>query len=243
RPVGWVADGRGIVLLQGADTRDVARLRGSDGSVWEFTDEKAVPKILPDWGTSMAVAVMRKQPPADKESDWCYAVSPDGKTLAVGRGSVLAVDFGIFGPMVVGAKSPGDTDRAILLRPLKTCAVVAALPAPKELARLPGNCKRLFFTPDGKRLVALKHVKDGHLVLVWELASGKETVRFKAPRPTENGPGPMAVSNTTVAIGLEGGGTSLWDLATGKERKLATDHVAKASWQYGGTVAGAFAPA
>jgi RNA polymerase sigma factor (sigma-70 family) len=238
----WLADGRGIVMLQGADTRDVARLRGSDGSVWEFTDEKAVPKILPDWGTSIAAAVMRKQPTVDKESDWCYAVSPDGKTLAVGRGSVLAVDFGIFDPMVVGAKSPGDTDRAILLRPLMTGAVVSALPAPKELARLPGNCKRLFFTPDGKRLVALKHVKDGHLVLVWDLASGKETVRFKAPRPTENGPGPMAVSNTTVAIGLEGGGTSLWDLATGKERKLATDHVAKASWQYGGTVAVAFAP-
>ena len=39
----------------------------------------------------------------------------------------------------------------------------------------------------------------------------------------------MAVSDTTVAIGLEGGGTSLWDLATGKERKLATDHVTKAS--------------
>src|SRR5262249_8365828 len=129
-----------------------------------------------------------------------------------------------------------------LLRPLKTGAVVSALPAPKELARLPGNCKLLLFTPDGKRLVALKHVKDGHLVLVWDLASGKETVRFKAPRPTENGPGPMAVSNTTVAIGLEGGGTSLWDLATGKERKLATDHVAKASWQYGGTLAVAFAP-
>src|SRR5262245_52734677 len=174
----WLADGRGIVMLQGTDTRDIARLRGSDGSVWEFTDEKAVPKILPDWGTSIAAAVMRKQPTVDKESDWCYAVSPDGKTLAVGRGSVLAVDFGIFGPMVVGAKSPGDTDRAILLRPLMTGAVVSALPAPKELARLPGNCKRLFFTPDGKRLVALKHVKDGHLVLVWDLASGKETVRF-----------------------------------------------------------------
>ena len=47
----WLADGRGIVLLQGSDTRDVARFQGSDGSVWEFTDEKAVPKIPPDWGT------------------------------------------------------------------------------------------------------------------------------------------------------------------------------------------------
>jgi WD40 repeat protein len=239
----WLADGRGIVLFQGADTADIARLRGSDGSVWEFTDEKAVPKILPGWGMRDVVGTaMQAQSTVDKVWDWCYAVSPDGKTLAIGRGRFLAKDFGIFGPMVVGAKSPDDTDQAILLRPLKTGAVVSALPAPKELARLPGNCKLLLFTPDGKRLVALKHVKDGHLVLVWDLASGKETVRFKAPRPPANGPGPMAVSNTMVAIGLEGGGTSLWDLATGKERKLDTDHVAKASWQYTGTVAVAFAP-
>src|SRR5262249_25556123 len=114
----WLADGRGIVMFLGADTRDVARLHGSDGSVWEFPDEKAVPKILPDWGASMAVAVMRKQPTGEKESDWCYAVSPDGKTLAVGRGSILSMDVGIFGPMVVGGRVPDDQERPILLRPL-----------------------------------------------------------------------------------------------------------------------------
>lgn len=241
----WLADGRGIVVLQGSDTRDIARLTGSDGSVWEFTDEKAVPKILPGWGGSIAAAVMRKQPPQDKESDWCYAVSPDGKTLAVGRGSLHSMDIGIFSPMEVRF-GPDDQERAILLRPLETGAVVSELPAPKELARLPGNCKRLSFTPDGKRLVALGHAKDEHLVVIWDLASGKETARFKAPRPTQNpresGPRPMAVSNTTVAIGLEDGSTSLWDLATGKERKLDTDHVTKASPESTGTVAVAFAP-
>ena len=59
-----------------------------------------------------------------------------------------------------------DKDRAILLRPLKTGTAVSALPAAKELARLPGNCKALLFTPDGKRLVALKQVRDGYLVIV-----------------------------------------------------------------------------
>jgi WD40 repeat protein len=239
----WLLDGRGIVLLAGADTRDVAHLHGSDGLVWEFTDEKAVPKIPPDWG--MSLAAMANGGPAHGEADWCYAVSPDGKTLAVGRGESLVKDVGLFDPIPL--HGPGlDKAMAILVRPLKTGSLVSKLPKAKELARLPGNCKRLSFTPDGTRLVALKQVKDGHLVIVFDLASGKETARLKAPRPTEkqgeNGTPPMAVSNTTVAIGLEGGGTSLWDLATGKERKLDTAHVAKASWPYGGTVAVAFAP-
>src|SRR4029453_7412526 len=38
----WLADGRGIVMLQGSDTdtREIARLQGPDGSVWEFTRKK-----------------------------------------------------------------------------------------------------------------------------------------------------------------------------------------------------------
>jgi WD40 repeat protein len=240
----WLADGRGIVLLQGADTRDVAKFQGSDGYVWEFTDEKAVPKILPDWGVSHGRKA--QNPPDDSEADWCYAVSPDGKTLAVGRGNSLVRDVGLFNPIPLPTPLEEGLEkaRAILLRPLKTGAAVSELPRPKELARLPGNCKGLLFTPDGKRLVALKQIKGGHLGIVWDLASGKETARFKAPRPTENagesGPRTMAVSDTTVAIGLEGGGTSLWDLATGKERKLDTDHVTPSEGT--GTFAVAFAP-
>jgi RNA polymerase sigma factor (sigma-70 family) len=232
----WLADGRGIVMINGADTREVSHLLGYDGSVWEFTDEKAVPKVLPNWGKWGGFHTMGMN--TVFEDDWCYAVSPDGKTLAVGRGISLVKED-------VGGDNPVerlDKARAILLRPLKTGALVSALPAPKELARPPGNCKRLLFTPDGKRLVALKRVKNGHVVHVWDLASGKETVRFKAPRPRENGPGPMAVSNTTVAIGLEDGSTSLWDLATGQERKLNTEHVTRASAESTGTLAVAFAP-
>src|SRR5262249_60776800 len=133
-------------MRAGADPRDGARLQGADGAVWEFPDEKAVPKILPVWGMSSAVAAIKKQPPADNEPDWTYAVSPDGKTLAVGKGRSLSRDFGIFDPLVLGEGNL-DEARAILLRPLKTGAVVSELPAPRELARLPGNCKRLLFTP------------------------------------------------------------------------------------------------
>ncbi|HZY89185.1 MAG TPA: sigma-70 family RNA polymerase sigma factor, partial [Gemmataceae bacterium] len=241
----WLPDGRGIAALQ-----------GSDGSVWEFTDEKATPKsplIAPP------VHVPPGGTPADNESDWCSAVSPDGKTLAVGRGGTrlketgVSKPIGVFGPIgvpdsivqPVGREDITDKDRAILLRPLKTGVAVSELPAPKELARLPGNCTQLLFTPDGKRLVAFKQTRDQDLVVVWDLAGGKETARFK------HGSGPAAVSDTTLAIGLEDGGTSLWDLATGKERKLATDHVAKGpdqnastnpAWHDTATLAVAFSP-
>jgi RNA polymerase sigma factor (sigma-70 family) len=77
----WLPDGRGI-----------AALHGDDGSVWEFTDDKTTPKAprmappvhVPPGGTL-----------ADKESDWCYAVSPDGKTLAVGRGDSFEGHWGV----------------------------------------------------------------------------------------------------------------------------------------------------
>src|SRR5262249_19655813 len=174
------------------------------------------------------------RPPADNEADWCYAISPDGKTLAVGRGGPLYKDVGVFSPMVVPVErgEMPDKDRAILLRPLKTGVAVSELPQPKELAPLPGNWKQLLFTPDGKRLVAFKQTRDEDQVLVWDLPTGKETGRFKPPRPAgssgEPGTRPaVAVSNTTLAIGLDDGDTSLWDLATAKERRLAKDHAAR----------------
>jgi RNA polymerase sigma factor (sigma-70 family) len=207
----WLPDGRGIAVLYAEDP-------GWAPIVWEFTDVKHVPQ-LPARGPGPRIA-------GAGATDPCYAISPDGKTLAMGR------------------PAPDDTGSPILLRPLKVGVAVNDLPAAKELARQPGGCAALLFTPDGERLIAFSAAKQpaagqsqaSQLVVVWDVADGKEVVRFNAPRPPSNGYSSnvqelyrpaAAVSAGALAIGLEDGGTSLWDLATGKERKLATDHVRK----------------
>jgi WD40 repeat protein len=222
----WLADGRGVALLQtGEDAKGPL--------VWEFTDEKSVPAVPPRMGGRFGTTAVPGGPVPDNETDSGYALSPDGKTLAVGRAG------------------QHDKGRPIRLRRLKAGARAGELPAGKELARQPGNCGTFLFTPDGKRLVAFnaaKHLggdkwEEKQLVVVWDVAAGKEVVRFTAPRPAANGSrGSAAVSNRVLAIGLEDGGTSLWDLTTGKERRLATAHVNKAKGQGYGTFAVAFAP-
>jgi RNA polymerase sigma factor (sigma-70 family) len=223
RTLRWLADGRGIALLQGEND-------GRPPLVWEFTDEKAEPGRAARAGGGIGVAPGAA---GDDESDSCYAISPDGKTLAIGR------------------SGNNDKNRQILLRPLKTRVVVSDLADPKVLAQQPGNCETLLFTPDGKRLIAINKARelaggkreDEQLIVVWNVATGKETARFKAPRPAENGGQPAAAaSDGVLAIGREDGSTSLWDLATGKETKLPTNHVNKETGEGYGTFAVAFSP-
>jgi WD40 repeat protein len=214
----WRPDGHGIALLR----TDKGLL------VWDFTDEKATPKIAPRMGTVVGkAAAPAGGPPADNETDSCHAISPDGKTLAIGRS---------------GGRS--DKLRPIRLRPLKSGIPVDELPAAKDLAQHPGNCGLLLFTPNGKHLVAINAAReeDKQLVVVWDVAGGKEVVRFTAPHPARNNRDAVAVSDRMLAIGLEDGATSLWDLTNGKERRLDTQHVGKKPGQGYGTFAVAFGP-
>jgi RNA polymerase sigma factor (sigma-70 family) len=222
----WLGDGRGVALLAQGDP-------GRGPLVWEFTKDQAAPKVAA--GAVAGVAVMPAGPvPAGPAggSDSCYAVSPDGKTIAVGW------------------SAPDDFPRPIFLRALKTGRRVDELRGP-QLAVQPGNCGLLWFTPDGKRLVAFSAAKElgggrqeeRQTVVVWDVAGGKEVSRFTAPRPADNGGHPaVAVSNRVLAIGLEDGGTSRWDLAGGTERRLTTAHVSKEPGQGYGTFAVAFTP-
>ncbi|MDB5306669.1 MAG: sigE 14 [Gemmataceae bacterium] len=228
RPLAWLPDGRGIALTSSGE--------GRAPLVWEFTDEKAEkpqgPRPQPQKGIKVG-SVPADPPVQDNEYDACFAVSPDGKILAVGRAGQLDGDRPVqFWEFKTGVRS--DT-----LKPLKGGVIH------------PGNCGEVRFTPDAKTLVVItpaKYLGDDkwegeQLVTVWDVRTSRERVRFKTPRPAANGARPaVAVSDTTLAIGLEGGDTSLWDLATGKERKLATGHVSKKPNGGHGTYAVAFGP-
>lgn len=208
----WRADGRALTVLPAG---------GPDILVWELADEKAAPKSLAPASAKGA---------ADEEAAPCYALSPDGKTLAVGHSGVE----GTSGP--------------IRLRPLQSDGGLDP-PALRLLAREAGNLEILLFTPDGKRVVAVHKAKmlaaggqeNEQPVVILDAATGEECARFTAPRPAKNFPRPaVAVSNVALAIALDEGGTSVWDLATGKEKRFATDQGTNRATNGYGTLAVAF---
>ena len=221
----WLADGRGIALIRSSYDDPVPL-------IWEFTDEKAAkPEVKPrKQGGGFAIAP--NGPVEDNEYDACFAISPDGKIFAIGKAGQL------------------QSDREVQLWDLETGVKPNALKPLKGGIIHPGNCGELHFTPDAKTIVVFAQAKSlGNdkfeselLVTVSDVKTGKEKARFKAPRPATNGRSAVALSNTTLAIGLENGDTSLWDLATGKERKLASEHKNKKSGQGFGTFSVAFTP-
>jgi WD40 repeat protein len=221
----WLADGRGIALVRASDDATAPL-------VWEFTDPKAEKPPVRTRPRDRRGGTAPVVTPPDDECDWCFTVSPDGKSLAVGR----------------GGREP-ERDREIRLCRLQTGVKADALRRETVITHS-GNCGHIHFSPDGKSLVVFTAIqtdeggqRDGEqVVTVWDAATGKEKSRFKTPRAAANGRVAVAVSDRSLAIGLENGGTSLWDLATGKDRKLATGHGSKKNGDGYGTFAVSFTP-
>lgn len=216
----WLADGRGISVVQASEGR----------FIWEFSDDKLVPPHKPDTGPRFGKKI--DGPVIDNEHLAGFAVSPDGKVLAAGKS---------------GAQP--NKERDIVVWDLATQRKLSDLPKPRRLGSLPNNCYKLFFTPDGSKLVVFCQPMDkkaemkDYLIAVIDAATGKELRHFNTAAPLQNG-GRMsfALSARYLALGLEdeNGTVLLWDLENGQDARLISGHGKKSQFSGYGVSALAF---
>ncbi len=217
----WLADGRGISVVQTSEGR----------FIWEFSDDKFVPRHRPDTGGRFGVKVAVGGPVVDNENLAGFAVSPDGKILAAGKS---------------GAQP--NKEREIVVWDLATQRKLSDLPKPRRLGAAPNSCYDLFFTPDGSKLVVFcqpmekKDLKE-YLVAVVDAATGKELRRFNTAAPLQQGSRmSLALSARYLALGLEDeqGSVLLWDLEHGQDTRLTSGHGKKNAFSGYGVSALAF---
>jgi WD40 repeat protein len=121
----------------------------------------------------------------------CLAISPDGKTLAVGGG--------------------GKGHRGVVLLDLKTGKVQAALGKPSEVVHT------LAFSPDGKTLATGS--QDTPVVRLWEVRTGKELHTFPGHTRMATAVA-ISPNGKLLASGGDGGSLRLWDPHTGKQVRI-----------------------
>jgi WD40 repeat protein len=167
----------------------VAVLRGRDRVfLWEFSGGAGDPSS-PDGGQG-----------ADFSELTQFAISPDGKRIAVGRSA-----------------SAGQA-RGIDIRAAETGKSLRDLPLVRALGPQGGDCTGLLFTPDGKRLLAFSRPDkaEEELLVEWDLGNGEQLSWRTVPLAVHNGRvKAMAVApdGKTLALGLPDGTARLIDLA------------------------------
>jgi WD40 repeat protein len=205
-----------------ADGRGIAVLRVDDDYyLWEFTDTALKPPQPRFRGGAVAPRMAGLQ----SDNYACFAVSPDGKRLVGGRSG-----------------SESGKDRSIDVWDFTAGKKVSELPAPRRLATQPDNCSALYFTPDGRHLLALSPTKleKGQtkecLVVVRNADTGAELRRFSSAAPlSQAARWSVAVTNQFVALGMEdeAATVSLWNLNDGTNRKFAAKHSRRQNGGFG----------
>jgi WD40 repeat protein len=167
----------------------------------------------------------------------CFALSPDGKTLAIaplgkapelwdvesgkmagrmpGQEPILALAFATDGKRLAAGIDNSD---AIRLWDVATRKEVRSFVGKKELPLSPrfGTiAQAIAFTPDGKSLVSLGGHEDDRL-RVWDVETGKEQRLIRGQRG-DGGALALSPDGRIAAVGGRNSSVRLWDLATGKE--------------------------
>jgi RNA polymerase sigma factor (sigma-70 family) len=172
----------------------------------------------------------------DVAAQHAFAVSPDGKKIAVGTGAkdvvVWDVDKGVGLATLTGhtkvsslAFAPdgktlavGDETNTIRLWDVAGRKVTARLVGEKTQGQLRGvgdAITGLAFTPEGKTLVSTGDYGDG-TIRVWDVDTGKERRRIRSQFGDTKSLA-LAPDGKTVAVSGMSCTIRLWDITTGKE--------------------------
>jgi RNA polymerase sigma factor (sigma-70 family) len=189
----------------------------------------------------LATGRMVHQFPGHYEENRAVALSPDGKTLALGRGAVIHLHDLASGKEVQKLMSPlGETyglafspDGTVLASGHENHTVVLwDLAGGKERARLAAEHNRaalLVFSPDGNTLATGDTLDP--LIRLFDVATGKERRQIRCKTFAHDFA--FSPDSATLAVGAQDGAVSLWESATGKQvRQLDSPnkHVRSVAW-------------
>ncbi len=196
-----------------------------------------------DWATRKEIRVAR----AHADNVVTLAFSPDGKTLATGCAE-SAIHLWDVGTGKAREVAPGHQERvrSVSVAPDGRTIATAAWDGtvrlwdaatgkergrletidpkePREYPNSPEHLGQVLFAPDGKRILA---VREGEVVVVWDVASGKELYRLRGNCAV------FAPDGKWVAVGGRGGTVAdansgvirLLDAETGKEQRVFRGH-------------------
>jgi WD40 repeat protein len=219
-PFSFSLEVRALALAWPTESRGVAVLELQHGKyyVWEFTDPNTVPPRVPARTTGISISSAK-----DHEHYGRFAVSPDGKHLAVGRRGRL------------------KRERFIDLLELVPGKWVHEMQVIRQFGPHPGDCVGLAFVNKNRSIVAFGHERgaDVEQLIVYDQTSNEPrrriTVPANDPRTNSNDPfgffyesaRPFAFTpdERTVALGAADGTVRVWDMAVGKEIRTVARHV------------------
>lgn len=179
----WRADQRQGVTLLGSHDGQVVDAKWLSGDIVVTGSTKDRTVAL--WSTTARKEVLRLQQSDPVRS---LAVSPDGRTLAVGYGDPIDLDSG----------------RGVALWDLPTRSEIAVLRGPAR------RVEDLAFTPDGAQLVGATEEEDAH---VWQLATA--FFRRTVPSLERAWMVDMTADAGSVAVATGDGKVAVWKPADG----------------------------
>ncbi|MFL5852691.1 MAG: hypothetical protein ACJ77G_09445 [Solirubrobacteraceae bacterium] len=203
------SNGDGTIALVDLRTkRRIARLPARDGTFAEAIAFMAGGRQLVTGGSAGSVtirdvgsqAIVRRLRFPDRVA--AVAVSPDDRLLAV------------------ELQADGASSARVELLDLRSSSPVRTHQLPYAGVQGPEGPHDLAFTGDGRLLVALGCCSGGSTVLAWDTRTGAKRLEVRDRRR----PHTMALApgSRLMAVGMESGDVTWWDLDTGRPRGPAT---------------------